>query len=453
MNLALKPTRGEGIQLDPYRLYNLDVFEYELNEVTSLYGTVPLMMSHSETNTVGVFWFNPTETWIDISVKSNGMNSHWFSEAGIMDIFYLFGPTPHDLFKQYAFLTGTTSLPPLFSIAYHQCRWNYKSEEDVRQVDATFDEYDIPYDVIWLDIEHTDGKRYFTWDKNHFPTPEKMQENIASKARKMVTIVDPHIKRDPNYYIHSEAQAKGSIYVKNSGGDEYEGWCWPGSSSWVDYVNPENRKWWADKFAYSSYQGSSNILFIWNDMNEPSVFNGPEVTMHKDAKHFGDLEHREIHNVYGYYMHMATAQGLISRNEGANERPFVLSRAFFAGTQRYGAIWTGDNAAQWSHLEYSIPMLLSLGIAGITFAGADVGGFFGNPSPQLSVRWYQAAAFQPFFRGHAHLDTKRREPWLFGEPFTSHIRDAIRTRYQLLPYWYTLYYQNYLTGTPTMRPL
>lgn len=187
-------------------------------------------------------------------------------------------------------------------------------------------------------------------------------------------------------------------------------------------------------------------------MNEPSVFHGPEVTMHKDALHYADWEHRDIHNVYGFYQHMATVQGLIDRS-GGTHRPFVLSRAFFAGTQRHGPIWTGDNMASWDHLKASLPMILSLNLVGLPFSGADVGGFFNNPDPELLVRWYQAAAFMPFYRAHAHLDTKRREPWLFEANYKSIIRNAVRLRYTLLPYWYTLFYHASDTGTPIVRPL
>uniref|UniRef100_A0A8B9H008 Glucosidase II alpha subunit n=1 Tax=Astyanax mexicanus TaxID=7994 RepID=A0A8B9H008_ASTMX len=197
--------------------------------------------------------------------------------------------------------------------------------------------------------------------------------------------------------------------------------------------------------------GSMENLFTWNDMNEPSVFNGPEVTMHKDAMH-GNWEHRDVHNIYGIYVQRATAEGQIQRS-GGTERPFVLTRAFFAGSQRYGAVWTGDNAAEWGHLKISIPMCLSLGLVGISFCGADVGGFFKHPSTELLVRWYQAGAYQPFFRAHAHLDTPRREPWLFGPDNTALIREAIRQRYTLLPYWYQLFYNAYRTGQPVMRPL
>jgi len=456
-SLALKTTKGEGITEQPYRLYNLDVFEYEIDKTMALYGAVPLIISHDTSKTVALFWLNAAETFVDIedvNDKQNrkSKNTHWISETGAMDFFLLAGPTPTDIFKQYATLTGTTALPQLFSLGYHQCRWNYKSEDDVKDVDKKFDENNIPYDVIWLDIEHTDGKRYFTWDKNNFPTPADMQNAIASKQRKMVTIVDPHIKRDNNYYIHSEASSKG-YYIKNKDNNDYDGWCWPGSSSYLDFTNKVVRDWWATNFAYDRYKDSTPNLYIWNDMNEPSVFNGPEVSMHKDAKHHGDVEHRDIHNLYGFYYHMATADGLVQRNKDHNDRSFVLSRAFFAGSQRIGAIWTGDNAAQWSHLEISNPMLLSLNLAGITFSGADVGGFFGNPEPELLARWYQAGAFQPFFRGHAHIDARRREPWLFGEPYTSVIRESIVKRYSYLPLWYTTFYQNTLTGAPVMRPL
>ncbi|EFA77026.1 alpha-glucosidase II [Heterostelium album PN500] len=457
-SLALRNTRGEGINENPYRLYNLDVFEYELDKTMALYGAVPLMISHDTKKTVALFWLNAAETFIDVSDSKDDKNvpskdTHWISETGAMDVFFLTGPTPMEIFKQYASLTGTTALPQLFSLGYHQCRWNYKDENDVKQVDEGFDSNNIPYDVIWLDIEHTDGKRYFTWDKANFPTPDAMQKSIAIKHRKMVTIIDPHIKRDNNYYIHSQATSNNHYVKKADGVSDYEGWCWPGSSSYLDFTNPVVRNWWAEQFAYDKYIGSTPTLYVWNDMNEPSVFDGPEVSMHKDALHHGSVEHRDLHNMYGYYYHMATADGLVKRNSDQNDRPFVLSRAFFAGSQRIGAIWTGDNAAQWSHLKVANPMLLSLGLAGITFSGADVGGFFGNPDGELMARWYQAGAFQPFFRGHAHLDAKRREPWLFGEPYLSVMRSAIQQRYSFLPLWYTIFYQNTLNGAPTMRPL
>lgn len=466
-SLALKPTRGPGIEFsEPYRLFNLDVFEYLHESPFGLYGSIPFMLSHGkEHGTKGFFWLNAAEMQIDVlgdgwdagesrlSLPSDQkrIDTLWMSEAGIIDAFFFVGPGPKDVVKQYVSVTGMPSMPQLFAIGYHQCRWNYRDEEDVYNVDSKFDEYDIPYDVLWLDIEHTVGKKYFTWDSVLFPNPEEMQNKLASKGRRMVTIVDPHIKREESYYIHKEASEKG-LYVKDSTGKDYDGWCWPGSSSYLDMLSPEVREWWADKFSYKNYVGSTPSLYIWNDMNEPSVFNGPEVTMPRNALHVGGAEHRELHNAYGYYFHMGTSDGLVKRGEG-KDRPFVLSRAFFAGSQRYGAVWTGDNTAEWEHLRASVPMILSMGLTGMTFSGADVGGFFGNPEPELLVRWYQLGAYYPFFRGHAHHDTKRREPWLFGERKTELMRDAIHTRYMLLPYFYTLFREANTTGVPVMRPL
>lgn len=452
-NLLLKPTVGVS---EPYRMYNLDVFQYLDNSPFGLYGSIPVMIAHQVGLTVAVFWLNAAEMFIDVEKKRDGIHTQWVTESGIVDLFILAGPTPAKVMQQYAAISGPTAMPQLFSIGYHQCRWNYKDQEDVRQVDAGFDQHAIPYDVIWLDIEHTNGKRYMTWDHSLFPNPEQMQNDVASRGRKMVTIVDPHVKRDSTYTTHSEAE-RLKYYVKNRDNQDFDGWCWPGSSSYLDVSNPEVRGWWAQQFLLDSYKGSTANLYIWNDMNEPSVFNGPEITMPKDNLHWNNVEHRDLHNLYGLYYHMATADGLALRGRALNgpdgDRPFVLSRAFFSGTQRVGPIWTGDNGADWQHLKVSVPMLLTLGITGLPFSGADVGGFFGNPDAELMTRWYQVGQYYPFFRGHAHLDTARREPWLFGEPTTSHIRDAIRGRYALLPYLYTLFREANTTGQPIMRPL
>ncbi|XP_043690033.1 probable glucan 1,3-alpha-glucosidase [Telopea speciosissima] len=465
-SFALKPTRGPGVEFsEPYRLFNLDVFEYLHDSPFGLYGSIPYMLSHGKGHgTSGFFWLNAAEMQIDVLgtgwdsesgivlPSSQGrIDTLWMSEAGVVDAFFFVGPGPKDVMRQYASVTGTLAMPQHFATGYHQCRWNYRDEEDVEQVDSKFDEFDIPYDVLWLDIEHTDGKKYFTWDRVLFPHPEQMQNKLAAKGRHMVTIVDPHIKRDESFPLHKEATQKG-YYVKDATGKDFDGWCWPGASSYPDTLNPEIRSWWAEKFSFQNYVGSTPSLYIWNDMNEPSVFNGPEVTMPRDALHYGGVEHRELHNAYGYYFHMASTDGLLKRGDG-KDRPFILSRAFFAGSQRYGAVWTGDNSADWDQLRVSVPMILTLGLTGISFSGADVGGFFGNPEPELLVRWYQIGAYYPFFRGHAHHDTKRREPWLFGERNTELMREAIRIRYTLLPYFYTLFREANTSGIPVVRPL
>lgn len=246
-----------------------------------------------------------------------------------------------------------------------------------------------------------------------------------------------------------------------------------GKNSLFPLGERKTKKQWSSQFSLDKYQGSTPDLYIWNDMNEPSVFNGPEITMPKDARHRvseesskkkapqkgGDdfIEHREAHNVFGALFHAATSQGLTDRGRAARgsdgDRPFVLSRAFFAGSQTVGPIWTGDNTASWPQLRVSVPMLLALGLAGLPSSGADVGGFFGDPDPELLTRWYQLGIYYPFFRGHAHLDAARREPWLSGEPYTSRVRSALRERYRILPYLYSAFREANVTGAPVMRPM
>ncbi|KAI2793897.1 Glucosidase 2 subunit alpha [Penicillium oxalicum] len=464
-SLSLRETRGgPGNHENPYRMYNSDVFEYELDSPMTLYGSIPFMQAHRKGSSVGVFWLNAAETWVDIVKKTAPSNplsmsasgktdtqTHWISEAGRMDLFVFLGPTPQDLSKTYGELTGYTQLPQHFAIAYHQCRWNYVTDEDVKEVDAKFDKYQIPYDVIWLDLEYTDDRKYFTWDPLTFPNPKGMQEKLDASQRKLVVLIDPHIKSKNDYFVSQELVSKG-LAVLNKDGEVYDGWCWPGSSNWVDCLNPAAFPWWSSLHKYDKFKGSMPNLFIWNDMNEPSVFNGPETTMPKDNIHYGNWEHRDVHNINGLTLVNATYQAMLERKKGELRRPFILTRSYFAGAQRTSAMWTGDNQATWGHLAASLPMILNNGIAGFPFAGADVGGFFHNPEKELLARWYQAGIWYPFFRAHAHIDTRRREPYLISEPYRTIITQAIRLRYQLLPAWYTAFHQASINGTPIVRP-
>jgi alpha 1,3-glucosidase len=465
-SLSLKETRGggPGKHDDPYRLYNSDVFEYELESPMTLYGAIPLMQAHRKGSTVGVFWLNGAETWIDIiksTVSSNPLalghtskkntHTHWISESGRIDLFVFLGPSPNDISKTYGALTGYTQLPQQFAIGYHQCRWNYVTDEDVKEVNAKFDKYQIPYDVIWLDLEYTDDRKYFTWDSLTFPDPKGMQQKLDETERKLVVLIDPHIKNADKYFVSEELRSK-NLAVLNKDGEIYDGWCWPGSSNWVDCFNPAAQAWWATLHKFDRFKGSLQNLFIWNDMNEPSVFNGPDMTMPKDNLHYGNWEHRDIHNVNGLTLLNATYKAMLERKKGEVRRPFILTRSYYSGAQRVSAMWTGDNQATWEHLGASIPMVLTNGIAGFPFAGADVGGFFHNPDKDLLTRWYQTGIWYPFFRAHAHIDTRRREPYLISEPHRSYIAQAIRLRYQLMPAWYTAFHEASVNGTPIVRP-
>ncbi|XP_078047812.1 glucosidase 2 subunit alpha [Augochlora pura] len=464
-SFALKSTK----QAHPYRLYNLDVFEYEVNEGMAIYGAIPVLYAHGKERTTGVFWHNAAETWIDIlssadnnvvesivnyvsgSVKKSQVDAHFMSENGVLDAFILLGPRPLDVFRQYTTLTGTAPLPQMFTLGYHQSRWNYNDQDDVMQISDNFDTHDLPLDSMWLDIEYTDSKKYFTWDTRKFPNPIEMIHNLTAKGRKLIVIIDPHIKRDSNYFIHNDATKMG-YYVKTRDGKDYEGWCWPGSSSYLDFFDPKVQEYCISQYSLDKFHGTTNDVYIWNDMNEPSVFNGPEITMPKDLVHYGGWEHRSLHNINGLRIHMTTYDALFKRS-GGTLRPFILTRSFFAGSQRYASMWTGDNTGDWDHYRISYPMCLSMAVAGMSFCGADVAGFFKNPDSELFIRWNQAGAWLPFFRQHSHIETKRREPWTFNQETLQIVREAFRMRYSYLPLWYTLFREHEVNGTPVVRPL
>ncbi|KIY46198.1 glycoside hydrolase family 31 protein [Fistulina hepatica ATCC 64428] len=459
--LDLPTTTGEeAVYSDPYRLYNADVFEYSASSPMSLYGSIPVLYAHHYDGTVGVFNAIGSETWIDVYHPSpRSSQTHWISESGILDVFLLPGPNPEDVLAQYGRLAGTQSLPPLWSLGYHQCRWNYVSSDDIRAVQSRFDAEDIPLDVLWLDIEYAEEHKYFMWDHKTFPDPVDMVNDLSAYGRKLVAIIDPHLKRTDDFPVYKEAQEKGVLVKSKNGESDYEGWCWSGSSSWLDMFNPKSWEWWRRLFAIDPpkqpegwhWTQSTKDIHVWNDMNEPSIFNGPEITMEKDAVHYGGWEHRDVHNINGMLFANQTFKALEARMSPP-ERPFVLTRSFFAGSQRFGAMWTGDNLGTWEHMAVGIKMVLANGLGGFSFAGSDVGGFFGNPEPEMLVRWYQVGAFMPFFRAHAHIDTKRREPYLLDDPYKSIIRDTIRLRYAMLPVWYTAFWKASATGMPVLRP-
>ena len=262
---------GNGFS-DPYRLFNLDVFEYDPHNPRGLYGSVPFLLALSSDGEIssGFFWKNPSDTFVDIQYLGNNTAVHWMSESASLEFSVFLGNEPSDIIKGYISISGNPALPPLFAIGYHQCRWNYDSQEDIKYVNSKFEEYDIPMDVLWLDIEHTNKKKYFTWGDN-FPEPKVMQKELALSCRKLVTIIDPHIKVDPSYSIYQDCLEK-DFFVKKADGQVFTGDCWPGKSAWIDYLDPEARLYWASRFSYKNYEGSTKNLFVWNDMNEVYIF-------------------------------------------------------------------------------------------------------------------------------------------------------------------------------------
>jgi alpha 1,3-glucosidase len=439
--------------MEPIRLFNVDVNGYVVNSPMAMYGCIPYLLARDSSRASSLFWNNPSETWVDTSEERHGVLSRFVSEGGFIDFHLFLGPTAADALQSYTRLTGRPQLPPAFSLGFHQSRWGYKTSAEVRDVMKHLDDAQIPHDAIWLDLDHTDDKMWFTFHPHNFKDAEKLQDEIDPLERKLIVLCDPHLRVDYSYPIFSKA-FNSRFLIRTRLDSDYTAECWPGDSVWVDFVNPWARLWWETLHEFPHYAGSTLSLYIWNDMNEPSVFNVPDRTVPKDTVHYHHYEHREVHNVYGGLMISATWGGLKKRDYDEDDRPFILTRSFFAGSQRYAFTWTGDNTADWSHLRASLAMVLSLGIAGMPFAGADVGGFFGSPGPVLLVRWYQlAAAVYPFFRCHCHHDGARREPYTLSGAQLDAVRRAIAERYALAPYWYTEARRANVTGCPIVRPL
>ncbi len=384
-----------------------------------------------------------------------------FTTEGPDLVVYLFaGPTLGDVLRQYTALTGRVPPQPRWSLGNQQSRWGYMTADDVREIAARFRAERIPCDAIYLDIDYMDGYRDFTFDPARFPDPAGLIADLRAQGFRVVPIIDPGVKVDPNYRVYQEGMQHG-YFVQNPDGTIFEGWVWPGRSVWVDFANEAARSWWAAQHEPLIRAGAAGI---WDDMNEPSqagMSAPPEVTvpfgatLPLDTVHhssdYGPISHAAFHNAYGHEMTRATRAALEAARP--DERAFVLTRAAQAGTQRHAIVWNGDNSSLWEHVRLAITMNLGLGLSGFPVTGIDIGGFWGDTQPELLVRFTQVGAFLPFCRNHSAKGTARQEPWVFGEPYTSAIREVLALRYRLLPYLVTLFQEASTTGWPIMRPL
>ena len=442
--------------------WNTDTFSYPIG-TDPVYQTIPFFTALYEGQAYGLFFNNTFRSWFDMGARSPERYSFGAS-GGELDYYVFTGGVDHSpkrVLSDYALLTGTTPLPPIWALGNQQSRWSYYPESRVREIADGFRKNRIPADVIYLDIDYMDGYRVFTWDKNRFPDPPKLISDLKKNGFQTVLIIDPGIKVDENYSVYQDGRRNG-IFMKNPDGSELHRDVWPQAAAFPDFMDRQSREWFGAQYKVNVDQG---IAGFWNDMNEPGVFMNdemekPEVLHHPaktfayDTPHKGDGlpdTHRRYHNIFGMQMARSTFEGV--KKLAPEKRPFVLTRAGFAGIQRYSAVWTGDNYASWDHLALSIPMLTNLSISGVPFVGCDVGGFNDRPSGELYARWLQAAALTPFLRSHSVGWAGNKEPWEYGDGFTKINRETVEVRYKFLPYLYTLFREHARTGAPVMRPL
>ncbi len=442
--------------------WNTDTFAYPIG-TDPIYQSIPFFYALHQGKTYGLFFNNTFRTYFDMG-KTSPERYSFGADGGELDYFVFTGGkerTPRKVLEDYANLTGRMPLPPIWALGNQQSRWSYFPESRVRVIAQEFRRNRIPADVIYLDIDYMDEYRVFTWNKERFPNPKKLINDLKAEGFRTVLIIDPGIKVDTNYDVYADG-IKSNVLVKNPDGTTLVQRVWPAESVFPDFTDPKARRWFASFYRRHLDEG---VAGFWNDMNEPGVFmtentEKPEIYHHPaktfpyETPHAGDGlpdTHRRYHNVYGMQMARASFEGLRELDPG--RRPFVLTRAGFAGVQRFSAVWTGDNYASWDHLALSIPMLTNMSVSGVPFVGCDVGGFAEMPSGELYTRWLQAAALTPFLRSHSVGWVGDKEPWAFGEQFTKINRAAVELRYQFLPYLYTLFRLHELKGEPIIRPL
>jgi alpha-glucosidase len=431
--------------------WNTDAFGWQ-ESTDPLYKTIPFFIGLRKGVAYGVFFDNTYRSSFDFGKESPDYFS-FGADGGELNYYFIAGPDPRKIIERYTALTGRAPLPPLWTLGYQQCRYSYYPEARVREIARLLREKKIPADTIYLDIDYQDGNAPFTVNRDYFPTFEKMIADLRTDGFHTILITDMHIKHNPDHgYAPYDSGIKNDVFVKNPDGSVYVGRVWPGDSVFPDFTLTRVRDWWGGLYKDFVAMGVSGY---WNDMNEPAVFRLPQKTMPLDVRHRLDdgteLDHRAIHNVYGMENARATYEGL--RKLQGDERPFVLTRAAYAGTQRYAATWTGDNSATWNHLAMSIPTLLSMGLSGYPLVGDDIGGFASSPPADLLTRWYEVGAFNPIFRNHAAKGTADHEPWASGPEQEAIRRKYIEWRYRLLPYIYTNIQETSRTGLPLMRPV
>lgn len=431
------------------KLWNTDSGAYSVDNGKRLYQSHPWVMGvRPDGTSFGILFDTPYKA----KLTTTDERINFETEGELFRIFVIDRESPQAVIKGLAELIGTMPMVPRWALGYQQCRFSYTPASRVIEVADTFRIKRIPCDVMWMDIDYMDGYRIFTFNPQTFPDPAALNRDLHIRGFHSAWMIDPGAKVDSTYFVYKSGTAN-DVWVKTAQGKEFHGDAWPGACAFPDFTQPKTVRWWADLYKDFLDKGVDGV---WNDVNEPQISNTPTGTMPEDNKHLGGDKipagpHLKYHNVYGYLMVKASREGIMKARP--QNRPFILTRSNFLGGQRFAATWTGDNASWESHMTMSVPMILTLGLSGQSFSGADVGGFLFNPDADLFGRWMALGAFYPFSRGHACAGTINKEPWAFGQKVEDVSRMALERRYVLLPYYYTLLHEASETGMPIMRPV
>ncbi len=462
-----------------YETYNTDTTEH-YPSTKSLYSSLPFLIVIGSKSFAFLIDY-PSKIAFDIGFTNKDIfKIKVFSKD--FDFYIIKGKDPRELIKNYLKLVGEPFVPPKWAFGYQQSRWSYPTKDKVLDIARTFRQKNIPCDAIYLDLDYMDDYKIFTTNDDNFKDFERFSRNMSLMGFKLVPIIDPGVKIEKNYYVY-ESGIQKDVFCKDKDDNNFIGAVWPGLVHFPDFLNDNVKLWWGDLYKKFVDIG---IVSFWNDMNEPSIFytpeslnsvenslkdlaysNGIETLIHlsslEDKLHgkwiytkfyhrigLKKVNHNDVHNLYGFSMAKATADGL---KRLSDQRYFLLSRSAYVGAHRFTSIWMGDNKSWWEHLKMNMNMLISLNMAGFFYTGADIGGFGDDCNSKLMIRWTQLGIFTPLFRNHSAIDTRNQEPWAFDVETEKILKDLIKLRYALVPYLYSEFMKSVRDLTPVVTPL
>lgn len=463
-----------------YKSCNFDNPNHE-EDTMSLYGAHNFLLVSGQ-KTFGVFFDYAGMMTFDIGYTAHDLMTVT-AEDGNLKVYLITGASEDVIVHQFRTLIGRSYIAPKWAFGYGQSRWGYQSEEDIRQVAAKHQAAGIGLDSIYLDIDYMERYKDFTVDNTRFPDLKQLQSDMMAQGIHLVPIIDAGVKIEEGYSVYEEGVA-GNYFCKDADGNDFVGAVWPGRVHFPDFMKPETRRWFGDKYAVLLDMG---IDGFWNDMNEPAIFytekrlesvmqrinelskqnmgvdtffefkglvEGISNNIEDYSTFYHDMNgkkvvHHKVHNLYGYQMTRAASEAFDRLSE--DKRILMFSRASYIGAHRYGGIWQGDNKSWWSHLLMNLQMLPALNMAGFVFNGADTGGFGCDTTEDLVMRWLQLSVFTPLMRNHSAMGTREQELYQFGN--MADTKKMIEIRYGLIPYIYSEYMKAVLQDTMMYRPL
>lgn len=451
----------------------------------SLYGAHNFLIvddKNANGDRFGVFFDYPAKITFDIGYTDE--NTFVVStDTDDIDVYIIEGDTLRDIVKNFRALIGQSYLAPKWAFGLMQSRWSYYQKDDVVRIAQSYKDADIPLDAIFLDIDYMERYKDFTVSDERFPDFPQFVEYMKSKGIRLVPIIDAAVKVEDGYDVYEEGK-ENNYFCKDKNGDDYVVGVWPGRAVFPDFLNAGASKWFGDKYKMFTDMG---IEGFWNDMNEPAIFYSDkglekafsEINNYKDisldANTFFDcrdtfsklsnsqddynsfyhnidgklVKHNDVHNLYGYYM-TKSASDSFKRN-CPDKRILMFSRASYIGAHRSGGIWTGDNHSWWSHILLCLKQMPSLNMCGFVYCGCDMGGFNGNCTRDLLLRWLSLSIFTPLLRNHSACGTKDQECFAYGD--TKDFKNIVDLRYRLLPYIYSEYMKAVISDDMYIRPL